>query len=258
MRKVLTAATSALMFLFVGSGAIAQDEAAEEPSIVPVEIWACSYNDGKGPEDLKPVIGAWNEWMDDQGHDDYFAAILSPAFFGERAFDFGWLGVWPDGNAMGAGVDSYMNGGGEVEAQFGEVIDCGQHVLFATMEMRSPPEPEEGDDDFVLAFSNCSINEGHTFEEIQAAQEKWNAYADENGFTDGGSWVMWPIWGENVEADYDFKFLGSADDFTSLGANYQLMADGHWRQNEEIWAGLLDCDSTRIYASKAIRRMAEE
>jgi hypothetical protein len=256
MKKILTAASSAMVFLFVGSSAVAQDD-AEEPSIVPVEIWACSYNDGKGRADLDAVIDEWNDWMDEEGQTNYYAAILEPAFFGERNLDIGWLGVYPDGNAMGAGTDHWISKGGDVNDSFGEVISCGQHAMFATMEMRDPGEPEEGDDDFVLAFSNCSINEGKTFEDVQAAQELWNAYGAEHGFT-GGAWVMWPIWGENVEADYDFKFLGSADDFTALGANYQLMADGHWRKNNEIWDGLLDCDSTRIYASTAIRRMADD
>jgi hypothetical protein len=69
---------------------------------------------------------------------------------------------------------------------------------------------------------------------------------------------MWPIWGEATDADYAFKFVGSAPDYTTLGANFQLMADGHWRKSEEIWDGLLDCDHTRIYTGVSVREMAED
>ena len=49
MKKILTAAVSALMFLFVGSGAVlAQDaEEGEALSFVPVEAFACNFNEGK-------------------------------------------------------------------------------------------------------------------------------------------------------------------------------------------------------------------
>lgn len=46
--------------------------------------------------------------------------------------------------------------------------------------------------------------------------------------------------------------------YTTLGANFQLMADGHWRQSQEIWGGVLDCDSSRICTSYMIREMSDE
>ena len=260
MKKILTAATSALVFLFIGSGAALSQEEAEEQemSAVPVETWACSYNDGKGPEDLDAVIGEWNEWMDGEGQDDYFAAIITPTFYGERSFDLGWLGAWSDANSMGAGTELWMTEGDEMGAKFFDVITCASHTMFATLQVREPPQNDDDDDNsFVLAFSNCSIKEGRTFEEYMSAQTEWNAYADEIGMV-SGAWVMFPIWGENVEADYDFKFLGSAADFTTLGANTQIMFDGHWRKSNELFDDLLDCDSTRIYSTTVVRRMAED
>ena len=42
---------------------------AEEDSgkVVPVEMYACTYNDGMGPADLDKVIGKWTSWADKQG-----------------------------------------------------------------------------------------------------------------------------------------------------------------------------------------------
>ncbi len=65
MKKILTAAVSAMMFLFVAGGAAtAQEEETDEMQVVPVETWACNYRDGKGPGDLSSDIDAWKEWMD--------------------------------------------------------------------------------------------------------------------------------------------------------------------------------------------------
>jgi hypothetical protein len=159
---------------------------------------------------------------------------------------------------MGAGTDHWLTEGSEMGARFFEVMDCDSHTLFATMNVKQPPENDDEDDNtFVLAFSDCSIKDGKTFEDYMAAQTEWNAYADEIGMV-SGAWVMWPIWGNNVDADYSFKYLGSADDYTGLGANYQLMAGGHWRKSSELFDDLVDCDSSRIYSATAVREMAED
>lgn len=52
MKKILTAAASALVFLFVGSEAVIAQDEEESITFVPVEAWACSFNEGKGPADL--------------------------------------------------------------------------------------------------------------------------------------------------------------------------------------------------------------
>ena len=247
------------MFLLIGSGPVIADNHDEysDDGIIPVEIFACNFEDGKGPDDLMAVTAKWNEWMDEEEATDYFAALLYPNFSTNLEFDVGWIGGWKDGNAMGAGTDMWMSEGGELGAEFDEVLDCPSHTLFATVQMRDPGDNDDEDDNFVLAFSNCSINEGKTFDDVQAAQEAWNAHADEYGFV-GGAWVMWPIWGEAADADYGFKFVGSAPSYTGLGNNFQMMAAGHWRKNDEIWDGLLDCDHTRVYTGISVREMAED
>ena len=256
MKRVLTIVVSTAMCLFVGSGiAFAEHhEESEGPSAVPVETWTCSYNDGKGPSDLKPVIDEWNAWMDGTGQDNYFAAVVTPAYYGEGAFDVGWLGAWIDGHAMGSGTDLWLTQGGDVAAKFNEVLTCETHSGWVSMQLRKPPEnDDESDNSFVLSFSNCSFEEGKTFEELTAAQTTWNAYADENGIN-GGAWMMFQVYGQE-DGDYDFKYVTSTDDFTMLGANWQKFSDGHWRKSEELFDDLLDCDVSRIYSATAIREI---
>jgi hypothetical protein len=253
-------AASAAVLLAVSAGPVlAQDEESEALPVRPVEGWTCKYNEGKGRADLDEVNEEWNEWMDERGQDDYLAFIMTPQFFGELAFDVAWIGVARDGHAFGAGTDLWLSEGGEVGAKFGEVITCSSHSGFISMNIkRMPPSDEEGDGQFVLNFSNCSFKkEGEgVFEEFMAAQGEWNAYADEHGF-DYNAWLWWPLYGESDDS-YDFKYVVGASDYTTVGSNWQLYADGHWRKSSDLFEGLLDCDVSRVYDATMVREWADE
>jgi len=258
MRKILTAAASALMFLFVGSGAALAQDDESNVEFRPVEAYACNFNDGKGPADLAAVTKEWNAWMDKEGQTSYFAATLWPNYQAETAFDVGWLGAWPDGNVMGAGTDHFMTEGRELGAKFSEVVDCGSHTQFASLRVREPKSnDDDSDNSFVLQFSNCSFEEGATMEQLSAAQTEWNAYADENGIV-GGAWMFFPVWGESADADYDFKSVSSTGDYTTLGANWALFAAGHYKKSNELFEDILDCDSPRVYTARVERTMADD
>jgi len=254
VKKFYLTAVSAVSFLFMGFGvAHAQDDANEEVW-TPVEAWTCNYRDGKGPGDLNKVIDEWNEWWDDKGLTSYFAATLTPYYFGEKSFDIGWLGAWSDGNAMGESLDVWMTDGAGVGAKFFEVIDCGSHTQFASLNVRQPEQNgDESDKDFLLSFANCSMKEGQSFEDYMAAQAEWNDYADEAGIK-GGTWLMFPIAGESNN-DYDFKHVVGEDDHSEAGANWAAYADGHYRKSQELFEPLVDCDIGRVYSATVVRDM---
>ena len=46
------------------SSASAQQE-PPAPSFAAIEAYLCTYNKGKGPDDLMKVTSKWNEWMDE-------------------------------------------------------------------------------------------------------------------------------------------------------------------------------------------------
>ncbi len=120
--------------------------------------------------------------------------------------------------------------------------------------------PVEGDEDgsFVLMFSDCTFKEdGGGMDAYRAAYDEWNAYADEHGIV-GGAWMMFPIYGENQDADYDFKAVASAPDYTTWGAVWNLYAEGHYQKEAELFNGIVDCDSGRVYSVNVEREMAEE
>ena len=256
----MTMAASAAVLLAVGAGPVLADEhESDAPTVRPIEGWTCTYNEGKGRADLDEANAAWNAWMDEHDQNDYLAFMMTPQFFGELNFDVAWIGVSRDGHAFGSGTDLWLAEGGEVGAMFADAISCSSHSAFISMNVkRMPPSDEEGDGKFVLNFSNCSLKQegDDPFEGFMAAQKEWNAYADEHGFK-YNSWVWWPMYGETDDS-YDFKYVSAASDYTTVGANWQLYADGHWRKSSELFREHLDCDSSRVYDATMIRDWADE
>jgi hypothetical protein len=255
MKKIVIAAISAALVLCVGVASAQED--SDSRRFVPVETWTCNYNDGKSMADLKPVIADWNEWADSQNFTDYFAAVVTPHFYGEYPFDIGWIGAWKDANAMGAGLDAWVNDGSDVSAMFFEVINCDSHSNFASTLIKPPKETDDDDQAFVMDFSNCSIREGKTFDEVMAGMEAWAKHQTENGFTNS-TYAMFPVYGESNN-DYAFKLVEGHDDHASSGAGYELMGNGgHWRKQRELLGELVDCDITRVYNALQIRDWADD
>ena len=257
MKKIVMAASSALI-LCAGAVLAQVSEEAPELSFTPVETFTCNFNEGMGPAELEEVISEWNDWMDSEGLTDYFAITIWATFYGERNFDVGWLGVWPDGESMGSGTDTWLTKGAAVNARFEEVIDCMSHSQFASVQVKEPPEVDMGPGDmFALTFSNCSMKEDKELSDYLSAQKEWNDYAGEHGFS-GGDWIMFPVWGEYVEADYDFKAVSSAPNFSALGADWARYASGHYLKSMELFDDVLDCDSPRVYTAMVVRLMEDD
>jgi hypothetical protein len=255
MKKILLAAMSAVLMTCSGI-AWTQENAAAGPRWLPVETFTCNFKDGKTMADLIAVNKEWNKWMDAQGADDYFAAMVTPQYFGERLFDVGWLGAWQDGNAMGAGTDLWLTKGGAIGAKYDAILDCASHTNFVSTMIKPPAsEDEEGDDTFVLGFTNCSINEGQEFDAVMTAIQAWAEHQSANGFQNS-TYMMFPVYGES-NGDYAFKIVEGHDDYTALGADYERMGNGgHWMKQEELFSGLLKCDISRVYDARVVRDFA--
>ena len=252
---------SALLLLTIvppGTFAESHAEAIQLPNITPVETYTCDFNDGKTITDLMKVVDAFNDWADDQNIGGYYAALVTPQFFGELAFDIAWLAVARDGNVMGAVQDAWVNKGSEVAAMFAEVVSCGSHTQFASMAIRPPGnDDDQNDETFVLTFSNCSVKEGRDFADIMEAMNAWAAYQAEHGFGNA-TWMMFPVYGESSD-DYDFKIVEGYDDYAAFGKDFELMGNGgHWRKSGEIFDELLDCDIARVYDGRTVRQMEDE
>lgn len=256
MNKTQWLASASACFFVVGSPAVLAEDEADVPHYDPLETYTCNYRDGKGSADLDAVIEQWNAYMDENDDDQYFAMTLTPQYHGAETFDIGWLGVAPTGEQMGQGTDDFAANGGEIGAAFGSVLDCDTHSLFASMQVKAPPE-REMPDSVVVAFSDCNVKDGQDWDEMFAGLGAWSQYGTDNGYTNG-TWVLFPAYGSGDEG-YDFKIVNSYDSHADLGRNFDLYGSGGgYIKHGEIMGDMLDCNVSRLYDGKVRRLINEE
>ncbi len=254
-QQILAAVSAAAVLMVLNNVCSAQVSSDAMGKVVPVEIYACSYNSGMGPADLDKVVARWNKYMDDSKNDSYAAWTLTPYYFtAAQEFDVLWMGAFKDGNAMGAGLDDYMQNGGEIQAAFDKVLECNAHIGLSSAMYKVPPNnatPASG----VISMMDCKLNEGHEYAEVQAAELKWVSHLTAAGASNG-YWHWFPAFGGG-DADYDYKIVNAYANFTELGASIEHVANGGGREvSREIFGDIDECDDARVYRAKS-RRVAQ-
>lgn len=239
---LLATVCGALLFGATAQAEQHADKADEGSPIFPVEIYACSFHDGKGFAQLDEWVARWNAWIEEDP-EPYSAWTLTPFYFGpEQEFDFLWLGASPDAKAMGRAYDKYL-AAPELNAAFAGFADCNSHSNFATMEVKDPPDDDAKT--FVLNFSDCNLADGVKFDDIAPGLETWSEYRSGHG-SQAGMWVLWPAYGGG-DADFDFKFVTSYRNYASLGADYDQYGQEGYKKAEELFAGKVKCNDARSY-----------
>jgi hypothetical protein len=250
--KKITTCFAAAGMLFAASSAFAQVSADGMGKIVPVELYACDFMDGKSDADLMRVVEQWNSYSDDNGTEDYSAWLLTPFFFSEEQdFDIIWLGAFRDGNAMGAGLQSWISSGRELAAAFAEVVDCNAHVAYSSAMYKAPPSgnvPESG----FITMRDCELNEGHEYDEIMAAELKWMSHLEESG--SAAAYYHWmPLFGGG-DAEFDYKVVSAYPDFEAVGADVQRYTNEGGRDvSREVFGDIDECNDARVYVTRSIR-----
>ena len=248
-KTLLSGLITSLLFL-AGSGAVsAQDDGM---LVIPVELFACSYNDRKGPSDLDQVIDKWNAWADENGVDDYAAWTLTPYYFGpEQEFDVLWLGAGKDAVAFGKAQDAYNAENAGLHDDFDEVLTCNSHSNFASINFKLPPEGATPADS-VLTFSDCKYEEGASFPALSGAMGDWSKHLSDAG-SKTGVWHWYPVYGGGGE-EYSFKWIEAHENLAALGADYESFGNGGgFVTRGRLLGHLIDCDSRRAYLAQSRR-----
>lgn len=220
--------------------------------VLPVELYACKFKEGKDDADLSKVIERWNKFADDNDMNNYAAWLLRPFFYTPaQDFDIVWLGAYSDGNAMGAGLQNWISNGRELNAAFEEVIDCGAHVAYSSAMYKAPPgggAPGAG----VISIMDCKLNEGYRYDDVKAAELKWMDHLQKSGSK--AAYYHWmPLFGGG-DADFDYKVVSAYADFEEVGSDIEDFANGGGRDvSREIFARIDDCDDARVYVTESIR-----
>lgn len=251
-RFKIVASSAIAALLLVAAPGFGQVSADGMGKIVPVELYACKFVDGKDTDDLDKVIKRWNDYSDDSDLDDYAAWLLTPFFHTpEQDFDIIWLGAYKDGNAMGSGLQDWVTNGRELMAAFAEVVDCPAHVAYSSAMYKAPQSgnvPESG----VITMMDCELNEGHRYSDVKAAELKWMDYLGDAGSK--AAYYHWmPMFGGG-DAEFDYKVVLAYPDFEALGANFEMFAnDGGRDVSMDIFGNIDECDDARVYVTKSIR-----
>jgi hypothetical protein len=249
--KIVTCSAIAGLLLASAPG-LAQVSADGMGKVVPVELYACKYQEGKDEADLAKVIESWNEFADDSDMDDYAAWLLTPFFFTtEQDFDIIWLGAFRDGNAMGAGLQNWLSNGQELAAAFDEVVQCPAHVAYSSAMYKAPLTGNVPSSGFITMM-DCKLNEGHKYADVKAAELKWADYLAETGSK--AAYYHWmPMFGGG-DADFDYKVVFAYPDFEQVGSDVEKFANGGGRdKSREIFGDIDECDDARVYATRNIR-----
>jgi hypothetical protein len=249
MKIVISSFLASILLLAGSCIAVAQDDGM---LIIPVELFACTYNDGKGPGDLDKVIARWNKWADKQGVDDYAAWTLTPYYFGpEQEFDVIWLGAGKDAVALGKAQDSYMGETDGLHAAFNEVISCNAHSNFASINFKAAPKGKAPKNS-VITFSDCNFKDGATFEALGSAMGQWSQHLSDGG-SEAGIFHWYQAYGGGKE-ELDFKWLEVHKNFAALGADYERYGNGRGFETRRSLLGhLISCDSRRAYVAQSRR-----
>lgn len=229
------------------TSATAQDG---EDRVVPVEFFACEYQDGKNMGDLKEVIAKFNKWAD-KNDSTYSAWTLTPQFHSGVDFDVGWMGVWPDGKAFGVSQDTWMKGGKDIAREFNKVVDCGdRHELLSSATIHAPGGPG---DDGVVMFSACTLKEGKTFRDSFEAHKKLAKAMAAKG-NKAKSWLFYPGVGAG-EIDFHYWRVLGFNNYTEFGEAAEIfLNEGGWEIAMKTLGPVVSCKQPAAFDARLARK----
>lgn len=246
MNRILTAVSAVAVAVSFSASVQAQDR----PRAVPVEMFSCSWRDGKGMDDLMGVAGKWNKWAEKNAA-AYSAWVITPQYRAlEESFGVGWIGSWPDGATMGEVSQKWVHGDHGLGQAFDEVVDCSDsHVLMTTMAVHAGDGPPA---DGLVMFSSCTLEEGATDAAAAAAHGKASAALRGKGL-EANSWLFYPALGFG-DVDFDYYLVSTFKDYAALGNGFEVMTNkGGWDERMAAMKGVTSCDSPRVYDSVQVR-----
>ena len=248
MRKILISLATAIVLATSGvSIGFAQDDGA--PQFRPVEMWACSFRDGKDQGDLDKV---YEGLVEASGDTAYAAWHLDPYFAGNLvdSFDFLYLGAWADSSTMGGDVAGSTTTYAEANEDWNKALDCSGLMFASTMVQEIGGEPS-GDGSFVLTVSDCNVAHGRTSAQAMGALNRFNDYRVANGSA-VGTFVWFPVYGGG-NAEFDFKLVHAYSGGQAMGDGLQWYVDNQaYNVSNAMMDGLLQCDEARMYNGSTI------
>lgn len=219
----------------------------KSPAVMPVELYSCTFNEGKGMDDLNKVTEKFRKWSK-KNQSGYSAWTITPNFrAADGEFDVGWIGSSQTSDAFGKGMDNWVNDNDGLAAAFNDVISC-SHSLVSSVAINAPDGPA---DNGVVMFSSCTRAEG---------KNDRDAYEAHKGFSDamramggkGQSWIMYPALGFG-KMEFDYYVVTGFQNYAELGEGWNLYTNGKgYEKAAAMMGGVTSCDSPRVYDARLV------
>jgi hypothetical protein len=248
MKTMLVSAAVTLgVFGLAATTAQAADTMETEMRFAPVELFACTFNDGQDMDDLMDVSKSFNKWLE-KNDPGYTYWVLTPRYRETGSeMDFAWIGSWADGASMGGGYDSWVADDGGTGAEFAEVMDC-DYSLSSVTEIHVP----EGDwpEQSVVWFSRCEREDDVSLADAVGAHRMAGKGMMEAGAPEAASWVFLPGLGFG-DVDFDYYQVVSWPTYTGFGSAFDaFFNNGGWKAQTEAMTDTVECQSPNLYDSR--------
>ena len=190
--KTKTLAVSGSLTLALSMSLPVMADSHETPNLDPVELYACTFREGKTLADLDELDARYKTWADENNKDQSSWRMVPMLRDLDAPFHVGYIGSWNTGGAMGAGMGAWM-GNSELLAEYQETIDCG-HSLFASAEINAPKGPPK---DGVVWFATCKVQDNASDALAIEAHKRMAGAMREMG-NKGQSWLFYPSLGFGI------------------------------------------------------------
>jgi hypothetical protein len=210
----------------------------------PVELYACSFREGKTWDDLDKVDKAFVKWSEENDLGESIWRIVPDYRSGGGDFEVGYIGAWASGAAMAESVKKVDAEGYDAFMEdYYETIDC-SHALAASWEIHATEDPAERG---TVWFSRCNLEDGATMKDAMMAHGTMSKTMG----TGASSWLFTPALGW-VGADYDYLHV-SGMSLDQLGAGFdKYFNGGGWQAGQEAFDGVAECQSPNLYRFKTL------
>ncbi len=213
----------------------------------PVELYGCTFRDGKGMKDLEKANANFKKWAatNTSGHS---AWMITPQFRStETEFHVGWIGAYQSAADFGASADKWVNASGAVSQAYADTVDC-SHAMMAAY-ATGGPEEEPGDG--VVWFSRCSLEDDASFADAAASHAQVTSMMQEMG-AGGSSWMFVPGLGSG-EADFDYYHVAAWPSYPAFAKAWEAYVNGGgMAKAAQVYEGVSTCKSPNMYDAQQI------
>ena len=243
MNNQLTKIVLALIVLTSSSLALADHHAA--PQTAALEAFFCSFEKGKDMDDLLKVTAEWDEWIDTSDSKAYDAYVMQPVINtgADFPYDYFWLGVAKNHEAMGQSSDEWMKKGSKIAAKFDAVAPCDTHILMTSQVVKPGNNNVKGG---FAQISSCELKEGANMGTLMVADKQWVSWMTDNDMP--GALMRWfGGVGEAKDSTTDFYSVYLAESLAQRGKAHDMMMAGGGAALNSIYDDVMTCDVPRVY-----------